>query len=208
MVPMAHWAVIIPADRYATERLFHHDTLTVPGLGAGYSGVPGDGPGPAEDDEVLVVAGGESPVVVALGRLRRAPTEAAGSDGHGAGGDGAGGGGDGLVVAYTRRSFDQPVPADQLAPGGPLTRVAEDVFGRLAARLGEPAERRTWLVSLDLPIEAETAAEAVRQFWSYVQELGPRELPTFVSPYGDELAMQAFVLGEEANQDPEEDEDD
>jgi hypothetical protein len=48
----------------------------------------------------------------------------------------------------------------------------------------------------------------VRQFWSYVLELGPAELPTFVSPSGDELAMQAFVLGEQANQDPEEDEDD
>ncbi len=35
-------------------------------------------------------------------------------------------------------------------------------------------------------------------------ELGPRELPTYVSPSDDELAMQAFVLGEEANQDPEE----
>ena len=45
----------------------------------------------------------------------------------------------------------------------------------------------------------------MRIFWSYVQELGPRELPAFVSPYGDELAMQAFVLGVEANQDPEED---
>lgn len=213
---MAHWAVIIPADRYATERLFHHDTLTVPGLGARSPGIPGDGAGPAEDDGVLVVAGGEAPVVVALGRLRRSPEEAAGGDGDGARGghgDGARSGADRLVVAYTRRCFDQPVPADQLAAGdqlaqgGPLIRVAEDVFGRLAARLGEPAERSTWLVSLDLPIEAETPAEAVRQFWSYVQELGPRELPTFVSPYGDELAMQAFVLGEETNQDPEEDED-
>jgi len=32
-----------------------------------------------------------------------------------------------------------------------------------------------------------------------------RELPAFVWPYGDELAMQAFVLGEETNLDPEED---
>jgi hypothetical protein len=55
-------------------------------------------------------------------------------------------------------------------------------------------------------VEAPTPAEAVRQFWSYVLELGPAELPAFVSPYGDELAMQAFVLGEEANLDPEEDE--
>ncbi len=44
----------------------------------------------------------------------------------------------------------------------------------------------------------------MRLFWSYVRDLGPAELPAFVSPAGDELAMQAFVLGEEANQDPEE----
>jgi len=59
-----------------------------------------------------------------------------------------------------------------------------------------------------LPIEAATPAEAVRQFWSHVTELGPAELPTYVWPSGDELAMQAFVLGAEANQDPEEDDDD
>jgi hypothetical protein len=63
----------------------------------------------------------------------------------------------------------------------------------------------TWLVSLALPIEAGSAAEAVRQFWAYVQDLGPAELPAFVSPADDELAMRVFVHGEEANQDPEED---
>lgn len=63
----------------------------------------------------------------------------------------------------------------------------------------------TWLVSLDLPIEAANPAEAVRQFWSYVRELGPDELPTFVSPTGDELAMQAMVAGEPITLDPEED---
>ncbi len=65
---------------------------------------------------------------------------------------------------------------------------------------------RSWLVSLDLPIEAETAADAVREFWAYVRALGPDELPTFVSPSGDELAMQAMVAGEPVNLDPEEDE--
>ena len=69
-----------------------------------------------------------------------------------------------------------------------------------------PESRRTWLVSLDLPIEAASAAEAVRQFWTYVNELGPHELPTFVSPADDELAMQAMVGGVEVNLDPEEDE--
>ena len=60
-------------------------------------------------------------------------------------------------------------------------------------------------MSVDLPIEAASPAEAVRLFWSYVYELGPQELPAFVAPTGNELAMQAFVLGVESNQDPEED---
>jgi hypothetical protein len=64
--------------------------------------------------------------------------------------------------------------------------------------------RRTWLVSVDLPIEAADPAEAVRQFWAYVRELGPGELPAFVSPAGDELAMRAYVLGQPVNLDPEE----
>ena len=85
-----------------------------------------------------------------------------------------------------------------------VTTLDPEVFARLAARLGGDHDRRTWLVSLDLPIEATSPAEAVRQFWSYVLQLGPAELPTYVSPAGDELAMQAFVLGEVANQDPEE----
>ncbi len=173
---MAHWAVIIPADRYATERLFSHDTLPVP------EAVPGSA---VEGDDVLVVADG---AVVALGRLR--------TDGEA------------LVVAYTRRSFDEPAPAEGLALEAALSPIEPEVFARHAARLRPPVDRQTWLVSLDLPIEAETPAEAVRQFWSYVLELGPSELPTFVSPSGDELAMQAFVLGAEANQDPEEDDDD
>jgi hypothetical protein len=112
-----------------------------------------------------------------------------------------------LLVAYTRRSFDRPAPADGLKLDEPLSEVDPDVFRQFATRLGAGPDLRTWLVSVDLPIEAETPAEAVRQFWSYVLELGPSELPAFVSPSGDELAMQAFVLGAEANQDPEEDDD-
>ncbi len=66
--------------------------------------------------------------------------------------------------------------------------------------------RPSWLVSLDLPIEAASPAEAVAQFWAYVAELGPGQLPAFVSPTGDELAMQAYLLDEPVNLDPEEDE--
>jgi hypothetical protein len=62
-----------------------------------------------------------------------------------------------------------------------------------------------WLISLDLPIEADSPAEAVARFWSYVKQLGPTELPVFVSPAGDELAMQAYLMGEQTNLDPEED---
>jgi hypothetical protein len=187
MVRMAQWAVIIPADRWATERLFHHDTLTVAGL----AGVK-----PEAGDEVLLVAGEEAPRVVGLGVVDGTPAR---RGAHGV---------PELVVAYTRRSFDEPVPADELKLAEPVAEVDEELFRRLAARVSGNADRRTWLVSLDLPIEAVTPAEAVRQFWSYVLELGPAELPTFVSPSGDELAMQAFVLGEEANLDPEEDEED
>jgi hypothetical protein len=68
--------------------------------------------------------------------------------------------------------------------------------------------RRTWFVSVDLPIEADSPADAVRQFWDYVAQLGPGELPAFVWPSGDELSMQAFVRGEVANLDPEEDDED
>ena len=178
---MAQWAVIIPADRWATERLFQHDTVTVPG-GAGPVG---------PDDEVLLVAGSD---VVAVAQAVKAD-------------------GDDLVLAYLRRAFDVPVPAGELGLDEHDARIAgvdPEVFRRLAAAIGGvpgAGGRKTWLVSVALPIEAATPAEAVRQFWSHVLELGPVELPTYVWPSGDELAMQAFVLGEEANQDPEEDED-
>ncbi|MFJ6164287.1 hypothetical protein ACIQH6_04130 [Micromonospora orduensis] len=186
------WAVLLPAERYEAERLVHHDTLELTGLT--------DVGRPRPGDRVAVLADAP-PRLVALGRVSmpaqrhsedpddpQAPVEPAT-----------------LVVAYTRRAFDEPVPADLLTLNGPVTALEPAAFRALADQLGPPPARRTWLVSLDLPIEADTPAEAVRLFWSYVQELGPRELPAFVSPSGDELAMQAFVLGAEANQDPEED---
>ena len=55
---------------------------------------------------------------------------------------------------------------------------------------------------------ARARAEAVREFWTYMDKLGPRELPAYVWPLGDELAMQAFVLGAVTNLDPEEDDED
>ncbi|MEV1287131.1 hypothetical protein [Micromonospora sp. NPDC049679] len=188
------WAVVIPGHRFEAERLFHHDTLELTGL---------DGqPRPAAGDEVLVVTDGEQPVVVALGRV------AAGYDGREGPDAGEPRPDDGsLVVTYTCRAFDEPAPAGDLRLDGSLTRLDPAIYRTFAGRLAPTTDKTTWLVSLDLPIEAPSPAEAVRLFWSYVMELGPRELPTFVSPAGDELAMQAFVLGEEANQDPEEDDD-
>ncbi|MBQ1019437.1 hypothetical protein KBX71_16400 [Micromonospora sp. D93] len=186
------WAVLLPAERYEAERLVHHDTLELTGL----TDVARPGPG----DQVAVLVDGP-PRLVALGRVtapgrrhREDPDDPQSPIEPGT-----------LVVAYTRRAFDEPVPADLLTLDGPVTALEPAAFRALADQLGPPPARRTWLVSLDLPIEAGTPAEAVRLFWSYVQELGPRELPAFVSPAGDELAMQAFVLGEQANQDPEED---
>ncbi len=64
--------------------------------------------------------------------------------------------------------------------------------------------RSRWQVSVSLPIEAESPGEAVAGFWAYVTELGAAELPAFVSPIGDELAMRAYLHGEPTNLDPEE----
>lgn len=186
------WTVLLPADRFEAERLVHHDTLELTGLETRLRPAPGD--------PVAVVVDGESPLLVALGRVD--PTLGGDEDPDDPNSaDGA----PPLVVSYTRRAFDEPVPADGLPLDGPVTPLAADRWRALAERLGPPPPRRSWLVSVDLPIEAATPAEAVRLFWSYVRELGPRELPAYVSPSGDELAMQAFVLGAEANQDPEED---
>jgi hypothetical protein len=183
---MTQWAVVISTDQYGTERLYHHDQITVE--------APASPSRPTDGEDALIVVAGEQPQVVALGRVRAAaPAPAPPGP---------------VAVAYTRRAFDAPVPAPGLRLDDRITPVDEATYRDLAARLGRPVDRRTWLVSVDLPIEAESPAEAVRQFWSYVRQLGPRELPTFVSPADDELAMQAFVLGEEANQDPEEDGDD
>jgi hypothetical protein len=64
-----------------------------------------------------------------------------------------------------------------------------------------------WQVSLTLPIEAPTRAEAVLRFWAFVRLLGPEQLPAFVWPAGDELAMQAYVLEHPVSLDPEADEE-
>jgi hypothetical protein len=61
-----------------------------------------------------------------------------------------------------------------------------------------------WLVSVALPIEADSAAEAVAGFWDYVGRLGPGKLPAYVSPVDDELAMRAYLLDAPTNLDPEE----
>jgi hypothetical protein len=172
---MAQWAVVIPAERWAQERLFHHDSLTVAAAAADLAGA-------AAGDDVLLVTGDH---VVAVGRVELVADDA-------------------LEIAYVRRLFDAPVPADELKPGALIER---DVYDRVVAQIGGTGPRATWLVSVALPIEAGTPAEAVRQFWSHVRELGPAELPAYVWPSGDELAMQAFVLGAEANQDPEEDDE-
>jgi hypothetical protein len=189
---MAQWAVVIPEARLAAERLFHHETLELSDVG--------DAPRPTAGDEVLVVAATETPQIVALGRIAHS---AGRSDDDPDNADAAAPGP--VVVTYTRRVFDDPAAAGELTLAAPITAVDERTFAALSGRVTPARDNRTWLVSLDLPIEAPNPAEAVRVFWSYVMELGPRELPTYVSPADDELAMQAFVLGEEANQDPEED---
>ena len=191
---MGYWAVLLPVERYEAERLLHHETVDLPRVDEGRPPVDGRAAGPVPDDQAFLVAASEPPLIFGLARFRSRP------------GDGGGEGGP-LSLTYIRRFLDAPQPAKTLALDGALTPLDEEAFFAQLALLPPPADRRTWLVSVNLPIEAESAGEAVREFWAYVLRLGPRELPAFVAPLGDELAMQAYVLGEQANLDPEEDEE-
>ena len=175
---MRDWSVPVPEARYREERLYRRDRMALPGV-----------LGPAPGDRLVLVADLRPALVFGWGRAVNTPAGR-------------------LDVVYTRRLFDDPVPGDDLRIPGDGLRVGPlgaQHLAKLKSAAGVPASVTSWLVSIDLPIEAETRGEAVRQFWSYVRELGPRELPTFVAPLRDELAMQAYVLGEQANLDPEED---
>jgi hypothetical protein len=186
---MRRWAAIVSEDRFAGERLYAFDSLILPD--AGRAG------GPDAGDLVALVVAGQPPKVFGLGQI-----------GERLGGDEDGG--TDLAITYTHRLFDQPAPVDerlvQLDPEG-LVEVDQERYESLAGRVGgvQSGSRSEWFVSVALPIEAATRADAVREFWTHVAKLGPRELPAYVWPRGDELAMQAFLLGEETNLDPEED---
>ena len=199
------WAIMVAADRFEAERLYQRDGIVLAGLSA--SGV-------VLGDRVVLVAAGQAPVVFALGTVSATHHETL-PDGDDL--DGAAPVDGDIAISYMARFFDDPRPvsgAVALVSAGDVVRIDESLWTAYADQAaGATSEavadlapaRQTWLVSLDLPIEATSAAEAVRQFWTYVAELGPRELPTFVSPAGDELAMQAMMAGVEVNLDPEED---
>lgn len=200
---MRHWVGIVSEEQFTTERLYARESVVVDaGTAPGEtSAAPGGPDGPPElgdpelGDVVALVAAGEQPVLFGHGIVRD-------RDDSGR-----------VVVEYQARVFDDPppVPADALpspvTPG--LHPVPSAQFTRLSTLVTAAAEanagRSVWFVSVAVPIEAATPAEAVREFWTYVDKLGPRELPAYVWPLGDELAMQAFVLGSVTNLDPEED---
>ena len=105
-------------------------------------------------------------------------------------------------TAAAWRSPRRPSRAPRPPKAGPSS--TPDDWEDLVRTLPTPERRSDWLVTLSMPIEAVDKAEAVRQFWSYIRSLGPKELPTFVSPYGRELEGTSFLLGVEHEQDPEE----
>jgi hypothetical protein len=183
---MRHWLAVVSADQFTTERLYARDLVTVPA-----------GPGEADEgDSVALVATGTPAVLFGHGIIRRHD-------------------GDAVVVEYRTRLFDDPppVPADVVpSPAAPgLHPLPAAQFTRLSTLVTAASEavagRSVWFVSVAVPIEAASPTEAVREYWTYVDRLGPRELPAYVWPLGDELAMQAFVLGAVTNLDPEEDGD-
>jgi len=177
---------VVSEEQFASERLYARDVVAVD---------PGEVGVPAIGDLVALIAAADPPVLFGLGQV------------IGASGSGA------ALVEYRTRTLDEPPHAPTDAISDPtrlgLSPLPATAYAKLAsivmrADLRE-AGRTEWFVSVALPIEAATRAEAVREFWTYVDRLGPRELPAYVWPRGDELAMQAFVLGAVTNLDPEED---
>lgn len=119
------WAVLLPPERYEAERLVHHDSLELTGL----TDVGRPGPG----DRVAVLADAP-PRLVALGRVT-APTQRHSEDPDDPQSDTEPGT---LVVTYTRRAFDEPVPTDLLTLDGLVTALEPAAFRALADRLGPP----------------------------------------------------------------------
>jgi hypothetical protein len=186
---MADWVVAVGGDRFQGERLYQADAVEV---------VVPEGVGVLPGDRVVLTAEDAGVgVVFGVGRVARPVT------------------GGVAEVAYTHRLVDRLVPASDVglavAGAGSVVAVDAAVVGRLVELAGSGVDRvvpqRQWMVSLDLPIEAGSPAEAVRVFWSYVRSLGPTELPAFVWPRGDELAMRPYVLGVEHEMDPEEEDE-
>jgi len=197
---VGYWAAVVSAERYAEERLYARERIVLSNQASGEDPFGGHGDAARDDllsGELVVLAAASEPLVLfGLGRL-------SGWFVHGARSD--------VTITYTHRLFDEPMPLGGLALAPGLHQLTPAQFERIAGQVGADlrvdADKSEWLVSVALPIEARSPADAVREFWTYVEKLGPRELPAFVSPIDDELAMQAYVLGDETNLDPEEDDD-
>jgi hypothetical protein len=175
---VAYWAAVLSAETYARERLYNRDAVTVDVRAAT----------PTRGDPVVLVAALDRPAAVGLGRIDGARP---------------------CRVGYLVRLFDAPpavvgLPCP-LPPG--LYGLDAETYATMAAtvRAGQrdPGQRVDWQVSVHLPIEATSAVDAVREFWTYLEQLGPRELPTFAHPSGDELATRAYVDGRPAVDEPE-----
>jgi len=208
---MGYWVGVVPAA--ALPELRSQTSYT-------FEGVRLSQP-PAKADAVALIALTSPPTLVTIGSVAgwflygEGPSSAtgqvsvsyaAGSVSVGTGSAGldsatapAGSGRPGVDLAELGLALAGRVDADEDLAG--LYPVNGDQFARLTSHAPAPE----WLVSVALPIEAPTRAEAVREFWSVVGELGSGELPVFVSPRGDELDLQAYVLDEPVNLDPEED---
>ncbi|THV24282.1 hypothetical protein [Glycomyces paridis] len=171
---MRYWLLVLDDDEYSEQQAYEVAAVTP-------SAAPPEGAG---DGDEVALAGPEG--VFALGAVERG------------------------AVAYRRRLEE---PAKTVAapgadggedPAAGWAALNPDSWEDLVRSLPVPERRSDWLVTLSMPIEAVDKAEAVRQFWSYIRSLGPKELPTFVSPYGREIEGTSFLLGVEHEQDPEE----
>ncbi|GAA2122155.1 hypothetical protein [Glycomyces algeriensis] len=183
---MRYWLLALNEDEYTEQQAYEVEAFE-----------PASRPERVADGDEVALAGPEG--VFALGEV------------------------DGPAIAYRRRLEEPAKTVETVQIHGSAGSAEDEVYGfaeggaregwtelnpdaweDLVRTLPTPERRSDWLVTLSMPIEAVDKAEAVRQFWSYIRSLGPKELPTFVAPYGRELEGTSFLLGVEHEQDPEE----
>ena len=172
MVGMAQWAVVIPAERLAAERLYAPRDARA-------ARPAGDGPArPRRAIRWSWWSRRRAAVAVRAGPGRAAPVDRRRPADYDASARSTTAAGRGLAAGPPTT----PGRRRRADPAGPVTRLDAGPVAALTGRVD--AGRQPHLAGQPGPADrgASTRPRRSGAFWSYVEELGPRELPTYVWP--------------------------